>query len=86
MTVFTKITLKKIRKINFLDDFCGYLGPCYYVSIRKRGTRCIAPKLRGEICLQSFFKVIFVNTVISEIYTTNMTIFLDKNISRDDTL
>ena len=27
--------------------FCGYLGPHYYVSMRKRGTPCIAPKLRG---------------------------------------
>ena len=27
--------------------FCGYFGPHNYVSMRKRGTRCIAPKLRG---------------------------------------
>ena len=27
--------------------FCGYLGPRNYVSMRKRGTPCIAPKLRG---------------------------------------
>ena len=27
--------------------FCGYFGPHNYVSIRKRGTPCIAPKLRG---------------------------------------
>ena len=29
--------------------FCGYLGLRYYVSIRKRGTRCIAPKLCGAM-------------------------------------
>ena len=26
---------------------CGYFGPHNYVSVRKRGTRCIAPRLRG---------------------------------------
>ena len=26
---------------------CGYFGPHNYVSMRKRGTHCIAPKLRG---------------------------------------
>ena len=31
----------------FLDNFCGYLVPCNYVSIRKRGTRGIDPNLRG---------------------------------------
>ena len=27
--------------------FCGYFGPHNYVSMRKRGTCCIAPKLYG---------------------------------------
>ena len=40
-----KKNLTKIRKIKFLDDFCGYLGPPNYVFMRKRGTLFIAPKL-----------------------------------------
>ena len=28
-------------------DFFGYIGQHSYVSMRKRGTHCIAPKLRG---------------------------------------
>ena len=47
MTAVYKNNLNKIWKIKFLDYYCGYLGPHNYVSMRKRGTRCIAPKLRG---------------------------------------
>ena len=38
---------KTNRKIKFLDDLCLYLGPRNFVSMRKRGTCCIAPKLHG---------------------------------------
>ena len=31
----------------FVDGYCENLGPGNYVSMRKRGTRCIAPKLQG---------------------------------------
>ena len=74
MTVTYKNNLKKIRKIKCLDKFCGYLGPRNYVLLRKRGTLCIAPKLRGahfegsktplaqiEGSKTYLFKVIFVN-------------------------
>ena len=44
--VFTKTTFKK-RKIYFLENFCGYLGPCNYVSMIKWGKHCFAPKLHG---------------------------------------
>ena len=47
MTVFYTNNLNKIRKIVFLDDFCGYLGPHNYVLMRKWGTCCIAQKLLG---------------------------------------
>ena len=47
MTVVYKNNLKQIGKIRFLDNYCGYLGPPNYVSMRKRGTPCIAQKLRG---------------------------------------
>ena len=43
MTVFYKKKTFKIRKIQVLDDFCGYFGPRNYVSM----THCIAPKLCG---------------------------------------
>ena len=43
--VVYKNNLRKITKIHFFGDFCGYLGPLDYVSMRKQGTRCIAPKL-----------------------------------------
>ena len=49
MTVINKQkTLKKIRKIPVSVDFYGFFGPRTYVSMRKRGTCCIAPKLRGR--------------------------------------
>ena len=42
----TFITFKKLRKLLFLDEFCGNLGPHNYVSMRHLVTSCIAPKLR----------------------------------------
>ena len=47
MTVVYKNNLNKIRKIQVLGDFCGYFGPDNYVSMRKRGTCCIAPRNFG---------------------------------------
>ena len=44
---FTQKKPLKMRKIKFKKKNCGYLGPLSYVSMRKRGTCYIAPKLRG---------------------------------------
>ena len=46
MTVADKNNHNFFREITFLEDIWGYLGPHNYVSMRKRGTRCIAPKLQ----------------------------------------
>ena len=58
-----KNNLNKLRKIQVLNDLCGYFGPlyCNFVSMRKQGTCCVAPKLRGvhfegSIILQVHFK------------------------------
>ena len=48
MTTVYKNNLNKIRKSKILDEYCGYLGPNNYVSMRKQGTCCIAPKLYGH--------------------------------------
>ena len=48
MTAVYKNNLKSEELLFFFkDDYCEYLGPGNYVSMRKRGTRCIAPKLKG---------------------------------------
>ena len=47
MTLVSKKNINKIRQIQVLEDFGGYFGPHNYVSMRKRGTHCITPKLCG---------------------------------------
>ena len=49
MTVVFKNYLLKIVKMLVIDDFCEYYGPSNYVSMRKRGTHCIATELRRPI-------------------------------------
>ena len=44
----TKITLHFLENLILRYFFGGYLGLHNFVSMRKRGTRCIAPKLRGH--------------------------------------
>ena len=47
MTMVYKNNLNRNKKMNLLDDLCGYLGSRNCVSMRKQGTCCIAPKLCG---------------------------------------
>ena len=49
MTVAYKYNVNKMRKIKFLDGFCGYFGPRNYVSMRNSAEHTLrGQKLRGR--------------------------------------
>ena len=54
-----KNTLKKRRKMCFLDKFCVFFGPWNYVSKTLRGTGWGVQNSAGQICLQYLPRRVF---------------------------